>query len=283
MFDAVNPGRYLPTGEYEQLLAVRAYEPRADGAVDMGGLFRYCEIAANAASAAAGHSPIWYFARGEGWVIYRQTVEAHAPIGIGGEVLLQTWVSSYTRVSAQRNYLLRRASDGAIIARGEATWAYVSREDQSPRRIPAEVPVNTPIVERTALSPRPEWGRALVFPQPDATLRWMARGYEADTLKHINNCVYADWLSEAARMAFAMWSNANDPILAHLVHGPLLARRLAVNYQRSARPGDIVVLMTCPERVGSRGLVLHQTIALDHDPTSVLLTATATYVQGMPA
>ncbi|MBA3826291.1 MAG: acyl-CoA thioesterase, partial [Ktedonobacterales bacterium] len=104
-------------------------------------------------------------------------------------------------------------------------------------------------------------------------VEWWARGYEADSLQHVNNCVYGDWLAESARLAFDRW--ASEMPTMRRTWQP---RRLAINYLRSARPGDSITLTTQAERVNERGAVLAQTIALREAPTTPLVTATAWYV-----
>ncbi len=278
METATYEGHYLSSGEFLWRQPIRAYEPNSAGRLGLGNLLRYCEIVANAASAAAGFGALWYQQHGEGWVIYRQTIELAAPIGISEDIDLMTWVRSYTRVTAQRDYLLRRARDGAAVARATTTWAYVEREHQSPRRIPPEIATRLPNIGRVALHERPAWGRAPAAPIPVSDLILRARIYETDTLKHVNNCVYADWLVEAAAQALARWGNAVDPLLAEVASQPLLPRRLTIHYQRSARPGDEIIITTVPTRVGSRGLTLAHSVALRSDMNAPLVTATTDYL-----
>jgi acyl-CoA thioesterase FadM len=104
-------------------------------------------------------------------------------------------------------------------------------------------------------------------------VEWWARGYEADSLKHVNNCVYGDWLAESARLSFARWAEAESQM-----RRDWLPRRITITYQRSARPGDVVILTNSAERVNARGAVLAQSIALRDDPAHPLVTATAWYV-----
>jgi acyl-CoA thioesterase FadM len=270
-------GIYSSEGIYKQRLAVRPYEPHGNGILDASGLLRYCEIVANAASTAAGFGAQWYFSRGEAWVIYRHTIELVSPVEIGDEIHAQTWVHTFSRVSSQRNYLLLRARDEAPIARAATLWAYVDRERQSPIRIPAEVKDRFPLVSLISLRERPAIGEPLILPIPSHTFRLRARAYETDPMGHINNCVYADWLSEAARLAFDKWTNAIDPRLAALSFGPLRPRRITINYQRSALPGDPIIITTTPERIASSAIVLNQTISRAGEAEQSLVTATATY------
>ena len=266
-------GFYRSSGEFVVRQPVRAYEPMANGRMGFGNLLRYCELAANMASAAAEYGPEWYVARGESWVVFRQTIELAAPVTMGDTLDLMTWVQSYTRVSAQRYYRFTNAKTGAVVARAETTWAYVDRATQRPKRVPPEILGRFPTVPRMALPPRVIWGEPVATTLSATLADWWARGYEADSLKHINNCVYADWLHEAARLSFARWAAADATMPANW-----LPRRLSLSYLRSALPGDVITIATQPQRRHPRGIVLDHTIARRDDPTQPLVTATVWYI-----
>ncbi len=266
-------GHYLPTGEFVARADIRAYEPGANNRLGIGNLLRYCELAANMASAASGFGAHWYRDRDEGWVTFRQTIELAAPVGVGQVLDLMTWVVDFTRVSSRRFYRLTRADTGAVVARTETTWAYVSRQGQTPRRIPPEITAQIPLVARRGIPARHAWPHTATGTLAPTQAEWGARGYEADSLQHVNNCVYGDWLAESARLAFAAWG-ATEPTMARAWQ----PRRVAINYLRSARPGDAITLTTAAERVNAHGAVLAQSIALRDAPTTPLVTATAWYV-----
>jgi acyl-CoA thioesterase FadM len=269
---------YPPTGVFQTTTPIRAYEPGATRRLGPGNALRYCEIAANMASAAAGFGAEWYFQRNEGWVIFRQTVELHAPIGPGEQLLMTTWVRNYTRVSSNRDYILRNLTNNRVVARTSTTWAYVDREQQTPKRIPQDFAARIPLHPQPALPERMPWGDELADPPPTARLELWARYYEADQLKHVNNCVYADWLDEAARLSFAAWRA--DPRLSTLLGRPVLPRRLTIHYQKSALPGDVVVISTRLTRVGARGVQIAQSATLRDDPAARLVEASAVYLMG---
>jgi len=271
-------GQYREDKTFSQRYHVRAYEPHANGRLDFGGLLRYCEIIANEASAVAGFNSDWYVNRGESWVIFKQTLELATPVGIGDILGVQTWIRDYARVRANRDYLVWHADSGKIAARATATWAYVNRESQSPKRFPAEFTERLPIVPLSSLSPRFQWGLPYQAALPLSILRLTARYSETDTLKHVNNCVYADWLHEAALMSFQEWHAAIDPQLVLLTQSPLLPRRLQISYQHSALPGDEVIITSVPERISSRGIALKQTITRRDEAQTVLITAISEYL-----
>ena len=84
----------------------------------------------------------WPFARmvGQDFAIVarRYEIDYRAPAQPGDEVETATWVSSVRGVSAERNYLVIRAGDGAILAQAKALWAWVSLSTGRPVPIPAE-------------------------------------------------------------------------------------------------------------------------------------------------
>ncbi len=212
--------------------AIRAYEPRADGQIDMGGLARYFELAANLASAASGFSPQWYRDRGEGWVIRDQSIDLFGSARSGEPVRMETWVKSYSRVSAVRDYMLSSEVDGHIIGAGSATWAYIQRDGQVLQRIPEALARAIPSASGSATAPARKMRRLTDDVPIGEPLVFAARRYEADQMRHINNCVYVDWMCEAAEQ-----QRAAIPALR-----AARMTRFEISYLRSAKPGDLVAV-----------------------------------------
>ncbi len=216
--------------------AIRAYEPRADGSIDMGGLARYFELAANLASAASGFSPQWYKDRGEGWVIRDQSIDLRGVARSGEPIRMETWVKSYSRVSAVRDYILTSETDGHIIGAGSATWAYIQRDEQSLQRIPEEIARAIPVAPGSATDPAHKLRRISTEVLLGNPLLFTARRYESDQMQHINNCVYVDWVCEAATIAAAQQNDKSGSLRDAQIE------RLEIAYLRSAKSGDIVAV-----------------------------------------
>jgi len=74
------------------------------------------------------------------WVARSHHIEYLRPAFAGDRVLVQTWLVDATRKSSSlRRYRMVRASDGAVLARGETLWVYVDTQNGRPRTIPGEV------------------------------------------------------------------------------------------------------------------------------------------------
>lgn len=95
----------------------------------------------------------WYAAHGSAWVVRQTSVEYLCPAVSGGVLDVTTWVSGWRRVRAQREYVMRRQSDGGLIARGSADWVYVDRDTGWPRRIPPELATGFGDPGETVLTP----------------------------------------------------------------------------------------------------------------------------------
>ena len=253
--DTVRGDLRVPPQAFRDTLRVRSYEAGRDGAIHPGTILRYLEHLATAASAALGFDNQWYRAHNSAWVVRDMSLLLGDLPGIDVDINLATWVADFRHVQATRDYLVTRADTGRLVARASARWAYIDRQKLLPIRIPDEITAR--------MGP---WGHAMrartVAPLPrlsDAPLasemRLTAREYEADTQQHINNCVYLDWLHEAA------WRAASDGALtgARLRLRPRFSR---LEYIRPAQPGDTLsIATTTPLRAHSRSLGVWQTIS----------------------
>lgn len=69
-------------------------------------------------------------------VARRYRIEYLAPAYLDEELELATWISDVRRASAVRHFAVRRAADGALLARARALWAWVDPATGRPVRIP---------------------------------------------------------------------------------------------------------------------------------------------------
>ncbi|MGE5140710.1 MAG: thioesterase family protein, partial [Rudaea sp.] len=160
---------------------------------------------------------------------------------------IRTWISSMSRIRADRNYLVRRVRDGQVLARATANWVYLDSKSMFPTRIDPAIVAMFSDVEPPALPERssPRWLCVPERPLQSTVLR-DAQYYEADGARHTNNSVYVEWLEEAVRQT----------LLAHgfalPLDGPLSLwfHRCSLEYISAARPGDKVEIST---RLTGRG------------------------------
>lgn len=236
-------------------------------------LLRYLERLATAASTAAGFGADWYAAQQAAWVIRTIHLQRWGEVAYGDTLTLTTWVSSMARVRSWREYEVRQAA-GSPVAGGRVEWVYVDRVRRQPRSVDPAIIAMFPLLPPTALVAAPP---ALPpAPRPPHTMTRRAWRYEADSLGHINNTVYADWLEEAAGDALRAWGvPLADPAAPGLLLHP---HRTTITYLRSVRPGDTVILRTTCTGADPAGtpLALAQTITRAGE-TDVLIRAETLY------
>lgn len=83
----------------------------------------------------------WPMARmmeaGFGIVARRYRIEYRQPAVQGDELELATWISDVKRATVVRHYTVKKAGDGALLARAHALWVCVDLATGRPIRIPA--------------------------------------------------------------------------------------------------------------------------------------------------
>jgi acyl-CoA thioester hydrolase len=89
-------------------------------------------------SGALGWDHAAYRRLGAVFVVRRHEIDYLAPVVLGDEVRVTTWVDSWKQVSCVRKTELVRARDGAVVARAATQWAFIDYAGK-PRRIPAEL------------------------------------------------------------------------------------------------------------------------------------------------
>lgn len=238
-----------PEEAFRQRLRVRSYEVGQDGRLRAGNLLRYLEWIATEASAALGFTADWYVKRGTAWVVREMDLFLGELPPVAAEIELATWVADFKRVQALREYAVWCARTGTLVARAHARWAYVDRARGLPQRLPEELseafrPLGHAMDVRPRMSGPSDW--------PSSELELTAREYEADSQMHINNCVYADWLSEAFNRATSAsaWSKDKHPS----------PRYLHIEYARPALPATRIRIATQVRHSGSRRLNVEQVV-----------------------
>ncbi len=222
-------------------LRVTLYDLDLRDEVSCATLLRYLEETAIQASAHLGFGYEWYKARGQFWVIRTMRLERCCPARFQDELEVRTWVSSMTRVRADRNYLVRRVRDGCALLRATANWVYLDGKTMFPARIAPEIVELFKHSDPPALPPN---RKGIRLPPPSrelkGTMHRQAQYYEADAARHTNNAVYVDWLEEGVR----------DTLIANGLRLPLEGNpglwfcRHSLEYLNASRPGDHLVIAT---------------------------------------
>jgi acyl-CoA thioesterase FadM len=262
----------VPEGAFEIALQVRSYEVGRDGCVRPANILRYFEYLATEASAHRGFDHTWYERNGSAWVVREMRLLLGALPGIGERLRMATWLSSYGRVQAYREYALWREGETRLVARAQGRWAYVNRDNGQLQRIPED------LISRfgaLGVAMPEEYPEADFEPQaePPSTLAFVARRYETDLQQHINNAVYMDWLEEG--MATSV--EALEPS----IRGDLRLRHVHLEYLRPIRPGDSVRVEPQTRWASRKAVVVNYTIQATDDerPQTPILRAQMWYLR----
>jgi acyl-CoA thioester hydrolase len=96
-------------------------------------------------AAAVGHStangwpPERYREVQSAFIVRSHHIDYLPPAFVGEEVVVQTWVASFNKVTCVRKYKATRTKDGVVLATGETGWAFLGLNPYQPRRIPPEL------------------------------------------------------------------------------------------------------------------------------------------------
>ncbi|HYO48860.1 MAG TPA: thioesterase family protein [Chloroflexia bacterium] len=243
--------------EYRWRFTIRSYEGDAWGQLSAAGLLRYFEQSAVEAAADAGYGSEFHDEHGSAWVIRRMSLLMQGPMMPGQELEIATWISHFGRVRGGREYRVSDAASGKPLASGLAEWVYVDRHTLSPKAIPKELAIDfdTPGAPLGTYDAPPV---VRLERQPEFTVHRVAEWHEADSLGHVNNAIYADWLDDATRAAIdAMgWNTATLRDQGLQLRG----EHYSLDYRRGAIPGDHVTVTTRIEGISGRLYAIRQRI-----------------------
>ena len=238
---------------------VGSAEGDAWGQLPPSGALRLFEQAAVDAAADAGYDGEWHRSQGTAWVIHRMTFLMGTPAHIGDRLRMTTWLSHVARVRAYREYRLENLAEpgASLVATGIAEWVYIDREKIVPRTIP-------PDIEEVSDTPGAPLGTydppAFASQARQASLQTerVAEWYECDSMGHVNNAVYADWLDLGVKGAM---EEAGWPVATLKSEGlQLRGEFFALDYKRAAISGDRLIVATALDGPDGRLFRLHQTI-----------------------
>jgi acyl-CoA thioester hydrolase len=116
----------------------------ANGHVSNLEYLRWMQDAAVAHSDAVGWTAERYRALGGTWVVRGHRIEYRQPAFAGQELVVQTWVTGFSRVQSQRRYRVWRPADRVVLATGETDWVFLDLAKGRPRSIPEELTASFP-------------------------------------------------------------------------------------------------------------------------------------------
>ncbi len=218
----------------ERTLTTRGYELDADGALPPQGLARYLEQVRWEALSDDGLRLGELFVDGNHMVVRAQQLRVLERVGFGVELAIDMWVGRVGRASADFRHAIRRAEDGALVARAVVTAVYVDAQGR-PLRVPslvremAEPDEGQPLVE-------PPRGRA---PEDAWSALMVARHSELDLLRHVNQANYLAYVQDLRWTASQAGAYGEH---SRAAGGPCAGA--AVEYRRQVLGGEELRLAT---------------------------------------
>ena len=251
-------------------MAPRHDELDGFGIVRVSACLRWLAQLAVDASSAVGFGPEWYDANGLMWLVRRTTLELMRPIRRSERLSLRTWVEDFRRVRSHRVYELRD-DEGADVGRGRTDWVLIATASGRPVRVPAEIEAGFGVPRDRAGTERPAWQEPPPPAQP-AHLRHLVRFADLDSLVHVNNATYVDFLTEGALGLFAAAGWGLERLRGH--DALPWVRRVDIEYLDAAVWGDTIESTTW---IGARAsdLTLHQHLARHADAKPLVRAETA--------
>lgn len=246
--------------EYRWKLKVRSYEGDAWGQVPASGILRYFEQSAIDAAADVGYGSQFHRERGTAWVIRRMVLLMHNPIRQGEELEITTWISHFARVRGGREYRAMNARTGEMVASGLAEWVYLDRQKMTPIALPRDLTDDFAAPGAPIGSYDPPAVSDLST-QPEMRVERAVEWHEIDSMGHVNNAIYADWLDDAMRAAMGELGWTVSDLRERNLQ--LRGEHYSLDYRRGALPEDQVAITTRIEGVSDRLGAVRQSITCD--------------------
>jgi acyl-CoA thioester hydrolase len=135
----VSDGAKVDPLQHTETWAVRSYELDSNGHVNNAVYLSWAEETTIRHAEAAGYGKEWARTQGGGWVIRRTELTYHAPALYGDVVEVSVRVELVRGARGVRRTLIRRQSDGRLLAEVVTEWAWVRLSDGRPARVPAQL------------------------------------------------------------------------------------------------------------------------------------------------
>lgn len=207
---------------------------------------RYFQEAAARHAALAGDRMVEARRRGTVWAFHKLAARVHAAPAFGDRVEVVTWSRGVTEFKAFREFEIRAAAGGLLVA-GTSVWAYVDVVRGRIVRVPENVgETYTHEPDRALDFDVDAWRGDARFP-PAASVALSTRSGDFDTNGHMNNSVYLDLAETAWRRGGAA---APGPATASAAGPAVTGWR--IQFQRGVEPAvdAVTVHLGAPAAAG---------------------------------
>jgi acyl-ACP thioesterase len=207
---------------------VHSFDADAFGLLSPVALAGYLQEAAGLSAEALGFGNSRLNAQGLAWVLARQRVVLDAPIQRGDTLTVETWPAGIERVTALRDFRLRR--DGREVGRALTGWLVMDLRSRRPGRPDRVLPPDHHAQPEHVL-PLPD-GPLPALAAPSQERRFQVRYADIDANHHVTNSSYLGWALEAVEEP--MWRSQrlvelDVQFLAEATHGQFIRSHAAAD------------------------------------------------------
>lgn len=244
---------------HNRTFRVRFYECDANGHLNSANYLRLMQETAFDASAAAGYDMNRYDQMHHHWLIRETQVEYLLPLHYNQRVTVTTWIADFRRVTSRRAYEFRSTETGELAARAFTDWVFVDTVKNRPASIPQTLvddfyPEGAP-AEFPPRLPFP----ASPPPPPEAfQMRRQVSWQDIDSLQHVNNAVYMDYINECGFQVSAAFHWPWHRMVALGI--AFVLRQARLQYLQPAVLGDELLITTWVSDVRRATSARHFTI-----------------------
>ncbi len=273
------------THSFTRTFHIRHYELDSMGHVNNAVYLNYLQQTAMEASSKAGYSTARYDEMGTMWLVRKTIVEHARAATYEDELAVKTWISNFKRVQCNREYLMTNVQTGETILRGQTNWAYLNKDTQRPIRIPPEmIEAFAPSGHSSIRHPKPGRGEKPTSNAPRFMSHRRVQYYELDTVNHVNNAVYLNWVEQAFFDACAKAGFSRRAIVEQ--HGVIfIVRRNEIDYHLPALSGDEIEISSWVNSMArTHGTWIHEMHRRDSGQLLVRVHAMGAFVnpEGKP-
>lgn len=249
---------------HEQSFRVRFHDCDMHKVVRDASYLRYMQEAAFAASDAAGYPEARYLAIRRLWLIRETFLDLRSPLRYGDSVRIRTWVESFGKVRSRRAYELRRGDENELAAVARTDWVLLDLDTGWPAIIPEEMIAGFSPDGAVQEPPGRQRFPATPPAPPDAWRQQQAVQWrDLDSVGHVNNAVYADYMQDAARRDLAARTWPAERLAG--AGFDVATRTLRIEYRQPALPDDDLAITTWPADISPASATRFATVARARD------------------
>lgn len=227
----------LLTPIHRESFTVRYYECDPFGNLASVSHVRWMQEAAFRASAALGYGAARYAELGCLWLIRATDIAYVATLPHGTDVEVSTWVADLRRAQSVRRYEFVDAATRRLVAHAATDWVFVDEHTLNPTPVPkAMLLAFWPDGRPDPAEPRERLPRADHRFPADVTVRARVAWRDIDTMWHVNNAVYLEYVEDATASICA--AHGWTPRLIQDAGCRMIVRRHRIEYRVPAAPGD---------------------------------------------